>query len=1224
MKSALPPRSDLKLSAVERLLDTLSDAVLVLDARGIALFANTSARRLLGAEPGTAAEQLGPALGHEAAAWVQRALRLGPAGARGAGVAPLARLNDGRGARLALVPLDVQRFALHATPVGDAAVPAGDANPIPLDDGGGTGLLRMFWDSPFPATLQDLDFRLVAVNRAYLEFTGYPESMLVGMDPLALQPEEDRAINLAFRRQLRDELEAGKPAPLVERRIVDAAGGVRRLRAMRRAVRDGQGRTLLLAVLQDCTDEHQARGAAERSSRELDQWFDPSPVGMLLYDAAGLVVRSNAAFEALAGRAPVALPEAEPALRELLGWAERGPRDELQPGAPPLVCQALLPLPDGGMRRLRALLRCAEAPGGTRHVMAVIEDRSSEGERDIAQAQLGALVDTAGVALATFHESMGWLKSGVPRASTAAQAASPASSRAAALQAIGRDIVEPGSMAEFERLQQALRRSERVEVRYAVRHPDIGMRWLLTRVEPAELASGERATSVVTLDVTEQQLAAERNEALLRELGTVLDSVSAGIAYLRDGRFVRVNARFERLFGVTSGALDGAAVATLDAGHAAARASLHEALAALDESPLYETEYSVPPSDGGAARWCSLSMRRAPAGGAGEATVVLSDITRLKQQQAELEALLHDRELMFGLSDIGIAYLSGRRIVRANDALARLTGHEPGALQGLDHAELFADAAHYERIGAEQRAALAAHGHWSGERLLRRADGSTLWVQVSKRLVREGDAGGEVIASYVNVDDRRRAEESLLLQSERTRAILDSVLVGIVSVGDAGIDWMNRSARRMFGGKLADFVGQPIDAVATDEATHPFRQAAQWLDTLDEGQAQTFECRLRARDGREFWVAGNAVLTGRGSGGRQLTYALLDIDRRRQAEARSVQTEASLRRIIELAPMAIVLCDAAGLRVLQANPAARKAIARPPGADIAGRTPEDLYDPETAARVRADLLAALAARDSVTLREYRWPTPRGERVWEARFQPIATREGEPPDQMLIVSTDVSEQRAAEAARLEAAIAQREMLVKEVHHRIKNNLQGVAGLLQQIAQRRPEVAPALAEAVGQVQAIAQVYGLQVGNAGPLRVKSVVEAIAGSVQRLFGRNVELQVGGAAPHRWALPEAESIPIALTLNELLTNALKHAGDGAVRCEVDCGSAEVRIAISNPGRLPPGFDLAGVPGGVSGLGLVRALLPRRSSRLALAELDGQVVATVTLVPPGVTLLEPL
>ena len=95
-------------------------------------------------------------------------------------------------------------------------------------------------------------------------------------------------------------------------------------------------------------------------------------------------------------------------------------------------------------------------------------------------------------------------------------------------------------------------------------------------------------------------------------------------------------------------------------------------------------------------------------------------------------------------------------------------------------------------------------------------------------------------------------------------------------------------------------------------------------------------------------------------------------------------------------------------------------------------------------------------------------------------------------QLLLVATDVTEQRAAEQARLQAAIAQREVLVREVHHRIKNNLQGVAGLLQQNAARRPEMADILSEAVGQVQAIAQVYGLQVGAAGPLDLVGVLKA------------------------------------------------------------------------------------------------------------------------------------
>ncbi|HSQ72820.1 MAG TPA: PAS domain-containing protein, partial [Rubrivivax sp.] len=452
--------------------------------------------------------------------------------------------------------------------------------------------------------------------------------------------------------------------------------------------------------------------------------------------------------------------------------------------------------------------------------------------------------------------------------------------------------------------------------------------------------------------------------------------------------------------------------------------------------------------------------------------------------------------------------------------------------------------------------------------------------------------------------------------------ILNSVLVGIVTVSERGIEWMNRSARRMFGGELADFVGEPISTVATSEPDHPLRDADH-LQRLQEGQSETFECRLKGRDGREFWVVGNAVLTRQpaGGGAPELTIALLDIERRRQAELSTAQAQASLQRVIETAPLAIALFDGRTLRVQQLNQTAAVFFDRPLQ-QILGRLPEECSAPARAAALREWLRGVAASGQS---QQHEWreapdERPDGARIWDCRIAPL-DEGGVSAAQLLLVASDVTGQRAAEQARLQAAIAQREVLVREVHHRIKNNLQGVAGLLQQNAARHPELAAVLSEAVWQVQAIAQVYGLQVGASGPLAVAGLLSAIAASVQRTFGRTITVDVDGEVPH--LLPEAESIPVALTLNELLTNAIKHGTGSDVRCRLATHGDGVRIRIAGAGTLPPGFELSQVRGGVSGLGLVRALLPRRSSRLTLAAEGADVVAEVELRPPGVRLPGP-
>jgi PAS domain S-box-containing protein len=552
---------------------------------------------------------------------------------------------------------------------------------------------------------------------------------------------------------------------LVESRLVDASGRVRSYRVARRRMVDADRQVLHLALLQDTTAERVARERAERSVRELDDWFDISPVGMVLFDHGGVLVRTNPVFHGLVGEPPLTLQDAAPALRHLLAWDGPAPSPELQPGGRPVERQDWFDRPGAGPQRLRALVRCYQSAAGPRRYMAVVEDRSAEEERDLAQMQIGAMMDTAGVGIATFQESSGWVNKPQPGAGSTAvpSAAADLGASSAALQSISRDIVVPESVPEYETLQSALRHGRRAEVRYAIEHPSLGRRWLFTRVEPATLASGKRTTSVLTLDVTEQHRSQMRSEQLLREMTTILESTTAGIAYLRDQVLVRCNRRFETMLRLEPGAAPGATIEQLFARHLAAGRVVGDGLPAPGEGSVYETEFELAATGSGEdRRWYSLSVRSAAAGAdPNESIAVLTDVTRMKNQQIELETLARDRELMFSLSEVGIAFVRDQQIERANQAMAELTGWSVAELSALGLPALFVDADEFQRRWADEERELRLHGRWSGERQLRQRSGRLLWVQVSKRRVDPADPGAGIIASYVDVDARHRAERAV-------------------------------------------------------------------------------------------------------------------------------------------------------------------------------------------------------------------------------------------------------------------------------------------------------------------------------------------------------------------------------------------------------------------------------------------------------------------------------
>lgn len=223
-----------------------------------------------------------------------------------------------------------------------------------------------------------------------------------------------------------------------------------------------------------------------------------------------------------------------------------------------------------------------------------------------------------------------------------------------------------------------------------------------------------------------------------------------------------------------------------------------------------------------------------------------------------------------------------------------------------------------------------------------------------------------------------------------------------------------------------------------------------------------------------------------------------------------------------------------------------------------------------------------------------------------------------------IADDVTEQKRLEEERFAHLRGQRDALVREVHHRIKNHLQGVTIMLRNFAAAHPEVSGVLSEAIAQVRAVAVVHGIQGRLAdGRVSLCSLVPSIVAAIESLAPGSVTTQLPITKHSVALLNDRESVPVALILNELIFNAVKH-GDGdakpSARIIVSGGGDGAQVRVVNAGRLPADFDFACRRGTGAGLDLVRSLLPRTGAALSLRDCSDGVEAVLCLQPPAIAM----
>lgn len=198
-----------------------------------------------------------------------------------------------------------------------------------------------------------------------------------------------------------------------------------------------------------------------------------------------------------------------------------------------------------------------------------------------------------------------------------------------------------------------------------------------------------------------------------------------------------------------------------------------------------------------------------------------------------------------------------------------------------------------------------------------------------------------------------------------------------------------------------------------------------------------------------------------------------------------------------------------------------------------------------------------------------------------------------------------------AAQLEVAIAQRDDLLREVHHRAKNNLQVISSLLILQARRTPEVAEPLRELQSRIRSMSEVYerlyssnqptGIELGEYLGKLVRQVIDShgMTGVSMATRGLDASPSVGAEI----------AVPLGLVVTELVTNSLKHAfaatRSGTIRLEIEAHAGKLdALLVGDDGsgmhEAPPSEEHRGM-----GMQIVQALAKQIDAKVEQVEGPG-------------------
>ncbi|GET42069.1 PAS domain S-box protein [Microseira wollei] len=521
---------------------------------------------------------------------------------------------------------------------------------------------------------------------------------------------------------------------------------------------------------------------------------------------------------------------------------------------------------------------------------------------------------------------------------------------------------------------------------------------------------------------------------------------------------------------------------------------------------------------------------------------------QLQQEIAErrrVEAALHESEQLFQQLAENIDSIcwtidaKTRQIIYVSPQCEKIWGLSRADLCAAP--EYFLDAIIHPEDRDRIIAALKAPdpGKYEQEYRILRPDGEMRWIRSRCFPIR--DRAGLVyrIAGIdEDISDRKQTEAALRDSEKRLQAIISTLcdsearLQTIVANLLDGLLIVDRRGRVLFANPAAGkiFGCEPEDLIGVELGWPAIKNDIIELTIL--------------RPNKEVGIGEMHVAPTEWEGKSVCIISLRDITERKRAENALCESEAKFRQMAENIANVFWLASPEGNQLLYVSPAYEKIWGRP----IAAANGKPQFWIETVyPEDREAVLGAIAKQlqGESTSNEYRILRPDGSIRWIwARGFPIKDEFGK-LYRIAGIAEDVSDRKIAEV-QIQASLHEKEVLLKEIHHRVKNNMQVISSLLELQAQYLddPQTIALFRESQSRIRSMALIHEqlYQSLHLDKIDFAKYIKDLTTNLFQFFGNHsnaIELKLNLAES---SLNIETAIPCGLIVNELVSNSLKYA----------------------------------------------------------------------------------